>query len=132
MNLQENILRIREIIGIPKEKIVEQKLPLDRDNTSNRSIDTSSKLIKYYETINACKSSHSQTDLDKAINWWINWLNNKKTKEKYARNYNLSLDKVNKIFGDYKNAIKGTKIKYVIRPARSEIAYVREKKWTLS
>ena len=115
MNINENISRIKEIMGLVNEAdssvttTTTQYNPIPapvKDNTTNIVRQTSGQLME------ACKKRYSQSELNKAIAWWNNWLNNSVTKQKFSKNHNISLQETNEIFEDYKDLLKDTKLVY--------------------
>jgi hypothetical protein len=64
------------------------------------------------QVLEACSKKFSQTEFDKAKNWWKNWLNNPITKTKFEKNWNYTKTKVEDIFEDYLEALVTARLVY--------------------
>jgi len=64
------------------------------------------------QVLEACRKKFSQTEFDRAKNWWKNWLNNQITKTKFEKNWNYTKTKVEDIFEDYLEALDTARLVY--------------------
>ena len=90
MNLQENIQRIKEVMGIIFEQI---------DPNCEEVVSKNLKLAQDY---------------------WVKWLNNSKTKEKFISNHKIDEKKQSEIFNKYFDVINNINIVYYDKDLNSK------------
>jgi hypothetical protein len=76
--------------------------------------------------IEYCKKLFNDTSLNSAKSFWINWLKNPTTLQKYMKNWGMTKEQVSSIFNDYISAINKVKVEYYVNDDdESTIAYVQ-------
>lgn len=135
MNLHENILRLKELMGVESNNLVEQNKPtppippLRGDKTPLPASSTYvNKNVAGYADFTKertdCVKNYNKTTLTQAVNWWKDWLKSPITLNKFAKNWKISTNEASEIFKDYDEALSNLKFQYYSDPNSKSIAYV--------
>jgi hypothetical protein len=95
MNLNEQTNRIKQMMGI----LSEQTNPM---------------------TLEACKALVPKNSFEQAKQWWINWLDDKKTQIRFAVKNNLKKKDIKAFIDLYKKGLNDLKIDYTANPEMKE------------
>lgn len=79
----------------------------------------------YQEGLSYCKGIYTDNALNNAKQYWLNWLQNPKTMEKYMKNWDMSVGQATRIFQDYINAINRVDMEFYTNNNDSTLAYVK-------
>jgi hypothetical protein len=60
-----------------------------------------------------CRSQYNQKTLSEAIQWWVDWLKNPNTLNKFASNWGITKQEASKVFEKYFEFLKDLKLSYV-------------------
>lgn len=129
----KKILRLKEseLVGLLK-KIIDEQSPrlFTPSSTSDRPTsdylgqggafekNQGPKKTEYWtpeklKKLQACKKNVNDVNLKSAVDWWKTWLNNKATKDRFAKLFNYATNKVEKYFVEYNEILDQIKMKYV-------------------
>lgn len=86
----------------------------------------------FQEGMNYCKGIYTDEALNNAKKYWLNWLQNPKTMEKYMKNWEMGVGEATRIFQDYINAINRTSMKFYVNNHDRALAYVQKRKFNTS
>lgn len=64
------------------------------------------------QVMSSCRRVVSKNELNSALNWWRNWLNNQATKSRFAKTWKYKNDIVEKHFREYQKILSQIKINY--------------------
>jgi hypothetical protein len=85
---------------------------------------------EYFKRLNKAKqtldNNWGYNVLNKAIDWWNKWTMDKNIVNMYSKNWKISTNETLKIMNQYREALKGIKIRYVKLPFDNAIAFVKK------
>jgi hypothetical protein len=77
--------------------------------------------------LEACKKINNDGILKSAVDWWKTWLNNKATKDRFAKLFKYDKNKVERYFTEYNKILDQIKMKYVFsdKPNGGWVSYTK-------
>lgn len=71
------------------------------------------------QIMSSCRKIINKDVLNSAINWWKNWLNNRATKDRFAKTWKYNNDVVEKHFREYQKILSQIKLNYTYEDRNS-------------